>query len=138
MFEDEDFEAGNEFISDFLSSLYCRIYLPLSDIVQQGETFPELYLIYKGVVLLCLPSPHPSQFFLLPTYSFFGDYQILMNLKSQINYRSGDTDNTYTMCLKRGRFLKLMEDYPDAKRYYEKRARERRIEFRRVSNACVI
>ena len=52
MFEDEEFgfEAGKEFISDFLSQLYCRIFIPRGDIIKVGETFPELYMIKQGSV----------------------------------------------------------------------------------------
>lgn len=37
------------------------------------------------------------------------------------------------MCLKKKRFLQLLNEFPDAKRFYEKRAIDRRVEFRRVS-----
>ena len=133
MFEDDEFEAGQEFMADFLANLYCRIYLPHSDIIKYGESFPELYLIYKGVVLLSLKgvSSKENEFLLLPTYSYFGDYQLILNLRSQIVYKSGDHDITYTMCIKRSRFLKLLEEYPDAKRFYVQRAVDRRVEFRR-------
>ena len=50
MFGDEEFEAGQEFVSDFLSHLYCRIYIPKTEIIKKGETFPELYLIHRGYV----------------------------------------------------------------------------------------
>ena len=88
MFEDDEFEAGQEFISDFLSNLYCRIYIPGSYIIRPGETFPELSLIYKGIVILSLKGvSKDNDFFVLPTYSYFGDYQILYDLQSQISYR---------------------------------------------------
>ena len=89
MFEDDEFEAGYEFISDFLSGLYCRIFLPNSDIVQKGDRMPELYLIYRGTVSIALDSVHGDQsvFFILPTHSYFGDYQIIMNLRSQFVYK---------------------------------------------------
>ena len=75
MFEDENFYAGQEFVSDFLSSLYCRIFIPKNEIIRHGEIFPELYLIYKGVVVLSLKgSTKDREFFLLPTYSYFGDF----------------------------------------------------------------
>ena len=75
MFEDDEFEAGSEFTSDFLSSLYCRIFLPGSEIVVKGESLAELYLIYKGSVSLSLDSVNKdSEFFILPTHSYFGDY----------------------------------------------------------------
>jgi hypothetical protein len=42
------------------------------------------------------------------------------------------------MCLKKSKFLKLLDDYPDAKRFYENRAIERRVEFRRVSAETIL
>ena len=75
MFEDDDFEAGQEFVSDFLSNLYCRIYIPKSEIIKYGESVPELYLIYKGIAILSLNGvSKENEFFVLPTNSFFGDY----------------------------------------------------------------
>ena len=76
MFEDEEFDAGQEFISDFLSNLYCRIYIPSTEIIKYGETFPELYLIYKGIVICSLKGVlnKENEFLVLPTYSFFGDF----------------------------------------------------------------
>lgn len=46
-------------------------------------------------------------------------------------YRAGD-DHTYTMCLKKRKLKEILEDYPDAEKFYRTRAWERRIEFRRV------
>jgi hypothetical protein len=40
------------------------------------------------------------------------------------------------MCLKKSKFKELLDDYPDAKKFYEKRAWERRREFRRVRIFC--
>ena len=76
MFEDDDFEAGHEFMSDFIISLSCRIYLPGSDIIQKGDKLGELYLIYKGTVSMAVDSVQGSSsvFLILPTHSYFGDY----------------------------------------------------------------
>ena len=75
MFNDDDFVAGNEFMAEFLSSLYCRIYIPKSEIIKYGETFPELYLIHRGIVVLSLKGGgKENEFFCLPSYSYFGDY----------------------------------------------------------------
>jgi signal-transduction protein with cAMP-binding, CBS, and nucleotidyltransferase domain len=83
MFKDEEFGAGHEFKNEFLSLLYCRIYIPKSEIIKYGETFPELYLIHKGIVLVYLKGGNKESFIKkLPTYSYFGDYQILNSLKS--------------------------------------------------------
>ena len=67
----------------------------------------------------------------MPTNSYFGDYQILYNLKSQLVYKSGESKHLITMCLKKSKLKELMEDYPDARQFYMNRAWLRRIEFRR-------
>lgn len=45
MFKDQEFEAGEEFTCDFLSNIYTKLYLPESNIVEQGEFFEDLYMI---------------------------------------------------------------------------------------------
>ena len=92
MFNDTQFgfEGGSEFICDFLSNLYSRIYLPGEEIIQYGESVAELYMIQEGIVILSLKGVGvENEFFLLPTYSYFGCFQILYDLKSQIVYKSG-------------------------------------------------
>jgi len=54
-------------------------------------------------------------------------------LQSQIEFKAGDVDHTYTMCLKKRKLKEILEDYPDARKFYMNRAWERRIEMRRVS-----
>mmetsp|Transcript_5086 Transcript_5086/g.7722 ORF Transcript_5086/g.7722 Transcript_5086/m.7722 type:complete len:216 (+) Transcript_5086:1260-1907(+) len=54
LFNDSEFEGGVEFTSDFLGSLYSRLYLPENEIVAYGETFDEMIMIQEGVVLLYL------------------------------------------------------------------------------------
>lgn len=134
MFDDDEygFDGGREFICDFLSNLYSRIYLPGNDIIQYGDDFPELYMIQEGIVILSLKGIGPdNEFFILPTYSYFGDYQILYDLKSQIVFKSGESKHLITMCLKKSKLKEMMEDYPDARKFYMQRAWHRRIELRR-------
>ena len=135
LFNDAEFEGGTEFTSDFLSNLYSRLYLPENEIVTYGDTFEEMVMIQEGVVLLYLKLGElPSQqfeFFVLPTLSYFGDYQILYDLKSQIQYKSGENKLLITLCLSREKLLDMMEDYPEARKFYMERAWQRRVEFRR-------
>ena len=77
MFEDDEFgfEAGNEFICDFISHMYSRIYLPGNEIIEYGDSFPELFMIQDGIVKLSLKGiGSENEFFILPTYTYFGDY----------------------------------------------------------------
>ena len=50
MFNDQDFEGGNEFTSDFCSNIYSRLYLPGTYIVDFGENCSELIMLQEGVV----------------------------------------------------------------------------------------
>lgn len=45
LFNDDEFEAGCEFKSNFLSNIYSRLYLPENVIVYQGEPFKDLIMI---------------------------------------------------------------------------------------------
>ena len=94
MFNDNQFEAGQEFVSDFVTNLKSRVYLPDNTIVNYGDSFDELVMIQESVVSVAMrvdkfdkyndwlpPSnydyksgPVMAEFFLLPTYSYFGDY----------------------------------------------------------------
>lgn len=138
MFDDDDFgfEAGKEFICDFMSNLYSRIYLPTDDendaVIQYGETFPELYMIQEGIVILSLKGiGKENDFMVLPTHSYFGDYQILFDLKSQFVYKCESGRNLTCLCLKKNKLKEFMDDYQDARTFYRERAWLRRIEFRR-------
>lgn len=72
-----------------------------------------------------------QEFFVLPTYSYFGDYQILFDLKSQIIYKAKENKLLITLCLDKEKLLELMDDFPEARKFYIERAWLRRIEFRR-------
>lgn len=68
---------------------------------------------------------------MLPTYSYFGDYQILFDLKSQIIYKAKENKLLITLCLDKEKLLELMDDFPEARKFYMERAWLRRLEFRR-------
>ena len=88
MFNDCGFEGGCEFTSDFCTNIYSRLYLPDIEIVEPGENFTDLMMVQQGLVYLSLNVDNTMgtksmyEFFLLPTFSYFGDYQILFDLKS--------------------------------------------------------
>lgn len=51
---EKDFRASKELICEFVSHLYCRIFIPNQIIINKGETFSEMYLIYKEKVYVSL------------------------------------------------------------------------------------
>lgn len=136
MFKDDFFESGAEFKNDFLTNIYSRLYLPRNDIINIGDSFSELFMIQQGCVNLFVKYKddaidHDYQFFTLPTFSYFGDYQILYNLKSQIQYKADKCALLICLCIKKDILMELMETYPDARKFYFERAWDRRTEFRR-------
>ena len=92
-----------------------------------------MYLITRGFVMLSIKKKNINEYFMLPEYTYFGDYWILLHQKSSECYTSDNKDITYTMCLKKKVLLDLMSNFPEASEYYMKRANQRRIEFKRVS-----
>ena len=54
VFEFENASCGKEFISYFVSQLYCRFFLSNQTIIRKGEEFDELYMIFVGKVTLSL------------------------------------------------------------------------------------
>jgi hypothetical protein len=131
LFMQDYFVADKEFVSRFLSQLYCRIYIPNQKMIKKGEKFAEIYMVHDGTVSLRL-NRESSEFFLLPKGSMIGDYQILLGLRAVEEYISSDNSDTYTMCLSKKVFLGLLDQFPNAKEYYMMRAKARRIEFKRL------
>lgn len=73
------FESSDGFISRFLVHLECQIFLPGMNIVDRGEEFDALYLIEEGIVAVTLHK-YGQPIAYLPRFSFFGDYQIFLNI----------------------------------------------------------
>jgi hypothetical protein len=74
MFSYQSGDVGNEFISFFITSLYCRIYIPNQMIVRRGENFSELYMIFEGKVVVSLRNKYEHEFFMFYATNYFGDY----------------------------------------------------------------
>lgn len=115
-----------------MSILYCRVFIPNQSIVKQGEYFSELYMIFKGKVTLSLSVKDENEYFTLYTSNFFGDYQILLGLKSTECYKASSTSHTYCQCIKKSSLLDLMSTFLVAHSIFTDRATKRRIEFRRI------
>jgi hypothetical protein len=73
-------------------NLYCRIYSPGRAIIQHKSIVKEMYFIRIGLVEIFnnendeIDKEKPLLF--LPKYSYFGDYQILCNLKSKLVFKT--------------------------------------------------
>jgi len=91
-----------------------------------------LYLIETGHVVLSLRRKQEHEFFRLPALTYFGDYQIVLNYRAKECYSSGSKE-TRMMCISRKKLTELLGQFPAVKTFYTLRAKQRRVEFRRVS-----
>jgi signal-transduction protein with cAMP-binding, CBS, and nucleotidyltransferase domain len=110
--------------------------------VRKNEDFDEFYLIATGGVNVLYSgdtsrSDSKKKIFIelieLPTNSYFGEYQILLNLNSTFVYMSNEGEDTTMMCLATKKFLELLKEYPNVKEHWVKQATARRREFRRLT-----
>lgn len=104
------------------------------------EDFDEIYLIRDGEIEVFTVNESSKNEGLgtymliatLPKLSYFGEYQVALNLKSAFVYRSNSNEETATMCIMNTVFLELIERYPRVKKHFEEVAKLRRNEFRRL------
>ena len=109
--------------------MYCRFYEPDQIIIPYGQRFNEMYFIIKGGVSL-YNKYMIHDFMFLPQYSFFGDYQILYDLKTNIVFKTASSPNdTFFMCVNKKVFLNLCELYPLTGENIRIRSLERRSHF---------
>lgn len=123
-------QCGNEFICYFVSALHCRVFAPQQCIVNRGDYFSELFLLFNGRVTLSLQSKDEHEFLTLYSGNIFGDYQLLLGLKATAVFKA--EQKTFCHCLKRAKLLELLSTFPAANTIFTDRALKRRIEFRRI------
>lgn len=76
-YEDEKgavMETGTEFLTFFVSALYCRVFIANQTIIKRLEHFSEIYLIFNGKVTLSLSQKDRNEYFTLHPTCYFGDY----------------------------------------------------------------
>lgn len=89
-------------------------------------------MIFRGNVTLTCSIKEENEYFTLYSTNYFGDYQILLGLKSSECYKAYSKDTTYCQCIKKGMLLDLLNIYPNSYSIFVDRAINRRVEFRRI------
>lgn len=72
------------------------------------------------------------EYFKFQKTNYFGDYQILLQLSASECYTSSDESSCYCYCITKEKLLSLLQTFPDARTMFLYRAKERRIEMRRI------
>ena len=63
IFEFDNQTAGKEFMSYFISQLYCRVFIANQTMVKKGEHFSEVYMIFQGSVTISLHRKDENEYF---------------------------------------------------------------------------
>jgi len=94
-------ECERGFTNELIINMYCRIYSPGKIVISYKSNVKEMYFIRQGLVEVFnnenddlemkqekSQTNKQKPILYLPKYSYFGDYQILYNLKSNIVFKT--------------------------------------------------
>ena len=140
----EECERG--FTNELINSMYCRIYTPGKVVISYKSNVKEMYFIRQGLVEVFnnendeIVKEKPILY--LPKYSYFGDYQILYNLKSNLVFKTlaHTPDNKAPgtpeqlpdiifMCISKDVLCELCDLFPQTAENIKRRSLERRHRF---------
>lgn len=133
--------------------MFCRLFTHGKTVISYKSTVKDLYFIRQGIVEVfnnendeCIKD---LAVLYLPTYSYFGDYQILKSLKSNVTIKTlslkkqfGDKvdeqsvvpqENIF-MCIEKTQFLELCDLFPQTKENLIRKSLERREKFIKQRN----
>ena len=83
------------FQHQLLVNMYCRIYEPGKTILSVGDKCSELYFISRGSAIFYDPKG-VTPFIQLPQYSYFGDYQLMFDLRSTFVIKVGGKEDYFS------------------------------------------
>jgi signal-transduction protein with cAMP-binding, CBS, and nucleotidyltransferase domain len=145
----EECERG--FTNELIIAMYCRIYTPGKVVISYKSNVKEMYFIRQGLVEVFNNENDEIQkekpILYLPKFSYFGDYQILSNLKSNIVFKTllnSPEDKKYKanepmpdiifMCISKEILLSLCDLFPQTAENIKRRSLERRQRFMNQKN----
>lgn len=140
----EECERG--FTNELIIAMYCRIYTPGKTVISYKSNVKEMYFIRQGLVEVYNnendEKVKEKPILYLPKFSYFGDYQILYNLKSNIVFRtlahSNEDKKNGTaepmpdiifMCISKTELQELCDLFPQTAENIKRRSLERRLRF---------
>jgi voltage-gated potassium channel Kch len=115
------FQAHDMFIIQWLISFEPFVFMPGNSLVQKGEEIEYLYFIETGRVYVSIVNKNITEFdasdtswiiAILPTHSFFGDYQILLDTASNVWFNADPEQIVVWYGIHKSTFLDLCHRYP--------------------------
>ena len=148
----EECERG--FTNDLIINMLCRIYIPGKIVISYKANVKEMFFIRQGLVDVYNNEGDDNEvsnnkqgrvnkqkpILYLPKYSYFGDFQILFDLKSNLIYKTHEQPlnndkhqeqlpDILFMCVEKKKIQQLCNLFPQTAENIKERARERRIRF---------
>lgn len=146
-------ECERGFTNELIIQMFCRLFTHGKTVISYKSTVKDLYFIRQGIVEVFNNENDEMikdlAVLYLPTHSYFGDYQILKNLKSNITIKTlslkkqyGENVNeqnivpqeTIFMCVEKTQFMELCELFPQTKENLIRKSAERRMKFMKQRN----
>ena len=141
-------DCPRSFIVRIVTELDMELFHPDETIIEPGQVIKYLRFVSQGSCMIYGKDNvmDKNEFFVckLPQGSWFGDYQILLNLKcqwrlvahmkkaKQVYDTNADKYMIQMLTLKDKTFLKILQEYPELRRNILKRATVRRAHFIRI------
>eukprot|EP00347_Sterkiella_histriomuscorum_P000052 403377369 len=132
---ESQYNASDQFIAGCLENFELGIFPQNHEIVRRGDKLESIYFIRLGTVEIYDIADN-----FLVTYisgGFFGEFQAILNLKTQFSYRTSSDNPLYTFNLKTKTFLELLSNDYDAFAYITKLGLMRRKSLRQQSKELI-
>ena len=139
-------ECERGFTNDLIINMFCRIFTHSRIVISFKSNVKEMFFIRQGIVQVFNNEndeidKHKTILY-LPKYSYFGDYQILCKLKSNLTFKTlskdhaqkkgqmkDDIPDTLFMCVSKKDLQKLCALFPQTAENIKRKALERRQRF---------
>ena len=115
------FKSKDMFVKDFLLSLNCQTFLSDSPIISREEICEHLYLIESGKVIVS-DRNKGTDIVVLKEHWFFGDYQIFLDARSNVSYRSHKSSKVIWYTIEKSRFIDLCNEYQGHTQFFMERS----------------
>lgn len=146
-------ECERGFTNEVIINMFCRIFQQDRVVISYKSNVKEMYFIRQGIVQVFNNDDDARDegktILYLPKYSYFGDYQILCKLKSNLVFRtlckehakskshSSSIDNIpdiLFMCVSKEKLLQLCSLFPQTADNIKRKSLERRKRFMQQKN----
>ena len=122
-------EYDHELKNNLMLHLYPRIFEENAFILKIHENVDDIYIIRRGTVFL--QSPLNIKFISLSEKSFFGEEYALFNKKVEVDFIT-DIFGVECFCIKKSKYLELLNQHPKTFECVLKRAFKRSKYFKAI------